>query len=62
MPAVSRSRAPRLPHVPSAAGPPERAVAAPELAELRETTVDWYRTAARDLPWRRPDCSPWGSW
>jgi A/G-specific adenine glycosylase len=21
--------------------------------------LDWYRTSARDLPWRRPDASPW---
>ncbi|WP_092607062.1 A/G-specific adenine glycosylase [Raineyella antarctica] len=23
-------------------------------------TLDWYAGQARDLPWRRPDCSPWG--
>ena len=23
-------------------------------------TLDWYDTNARDLPWRRPDCTPWG--
>ncbi|WP_371440485.1 A/G-specific adenine glycosylase [Corynebacterium sp. HMSC067D03] len=22
--------------------------------------VDWYRANARDLPWRKPDTSPWG--
>lgn len=22
-------------------------------------TIRWYATAARDLPWRRPDASPW---
>lgn len=22
--------------------------------------LDWYADQARDLPWRRPDCSPWG--
>lgn len=22
--------------------------------------LDWYAGHARDLPWRRPDCSPWG--
>jgi len=24
-----------------------------------DTVLDWYSTAARDLPWRRPDASPW---
>lgn len=23
-------------------------------------TLDWYAVHARDLPWRHPDCSPWG--
>ena len=23
-------------------------------------TLHWYDTNARDLPWRRPDCTPWG--
>jgi len=27
---------------------------------LHEPVLDWYRTAGRDLPWRRPDCTPWG--
>jgi A/G-specific adenine glycosylase len=22
--------------------------------------LDWYARHARDLPWRRPECSPWG--
>jgi len=22
--------------------------------------LDWYGTNARDLPWRRPDATPWG--
>lgn len=24
-----------------------------------DTLISWYRTSARDLPWRRPDASPW---
>lgn len=24
-----------------------------------DTVLDWYGVAARDLPWRRPDASPW---
>jgi A/G-specific adenine glycosylase len=24
-----------------------------------ETVLDWYEEAARDLPWRRPEASPW---
>ena len=26
---------------------------------LAPTVVRWYATAARDLPWRRPDAGPW---
>ncbi len=25
-----------------------------------EAVMAWYDSHARDLPWRRPDCSPWG--
>jgi A/G-specific adenine glycosylase len=25
-----------------------------------DTLVDWFDSHARDLPWRRPDCTPWG--
>lgn len=28
--------------------------------DLHEPILGWYATAARDLPWRRPDCPPWG--
>ena len=27
---------------------------------LRERVNGWYAQAGRDLPWREPDCSPWG--
>ncbi|WP_353509275.1 A/G-specific adenine glycosylase [Intrasporangium sp.] len=27
---------------------------------LRERVNRWYAQAGRDLPWRDPDCSPWG--
>jgi A/G-specific adenine glycosylase len=27
---------------------------------LHEAVVGWFDDAARDLPWRHPDCSPWG--
>jgi A/G-specific adenine glycosylase len=29
-------------------------------AVLHERVLDWYADHARDLPWRRPDASPWG--
>ncbi len=29
-------------------------------ATLREPVLDWYADHARDLPWRRPDATPWG--
>ncbi|MCI9887161.1 A/G-specific adenine glycosylase [Micrococcales bacterium 31B] len=27
---------------------------------LCELATQWFATTARDLPWRRPDCTPWG--
>jgi A/G-specific adenine glycosylase len=36
-----------------------RPVAAPA-ALLHERVLAWYDEHGRDLPWRRPDCSPWG--
>jgi A/G-specific adenine glycosylase len=27
---------------------------------LQLSIPEWFRTAARDLPWRRPECTPWG--
>ncbi|WP_289781764.1 A/G-specific adenine glycosylase [Ornithinimicrobium faecis] len=27
---------------------------------IRTPLLDWYAEHARDLPWRRADCSPWG--
>lgn len=27
---------------------------------LHAPILAWYATNARDLPWRRPDCGPWG--
>jgi len=32
----------------------------PEPTFLREPILDWYAENARDLPWRRPDATPWG--
>lgn len=29
-------------------------------AALRAEVIAWFDEAGRDLPWRRPDCSPWG--
>lgn len=31
-----------------------------ELAGLHQALDHWFTQAARDLPWRDPDCSPWG--
>ena len=31
-----------------------------QLTELHESLAQWFATVARDLPWRSPDCSPWG--
>lgn len=34
--------------------------ASPDARDLHEPLLTWYAGAARDLPWRRPGCSPWG--
>ncbi|TFV61845.1 A/G-specific adenine glycosylase [Geodermatophilus sp. DF01-2] len=31
----------------------------PSSSEVGEVLVDWFATAARDLPWRRADVDPW---
>lgn len=36
------------------------APAPPEPAAVTARVIDWYADHARDLPWRRDDCSPWG--
>jgi A/G-specific adenine glycosylase len=38
--------------------PPPPALAAP-LPLLHAAVLDWYAEHARDLPWRRPDATPW---
>ena len=30
------------------------------MEELHEQVLSWYDEAARDLPWRRPEATPWG--
>ncbi|MBW3084802.1 Adenine DNA glycosylase [Austwickia sp. TVS 96-490-7B] len=32
----------------------------PDAYELHRPVIDWYHQHARDLPWRHPDCTPWG--
>ena len=27
---------------------------------VHQRVIDWFSEAARDLPWRRPECTPWG--
>ncbi len=34
--------------------------ASPSARALHEPLLAWYAAAARDLPWRRPECTPWG--
>src|SRR5690554_3752768 len=31
-----------------------------DAAELVAVAVGWFDSHARDLPWRDPECSPWG--
>lgn len=44
----------------SDAGPDGAGSDEPRLRELHTALLDWYAGAARPLPWRDPDCSPWG--
>jgi len=32
----------------------------PGLGGLHRRVTDWFAVNARDLPWRRPECTPWG--
>lgn len=31
-----------------------------DLPAIQSAVLSWYAVHGRDLPWRRPDCSPWG--
>lgn len=33
---------------------------APHPAEVHTRVIGWFEEQARDLPWRRPECTPWG--
>lgn len=50
--AATRSTGPRTP-LTTLAGPDPH-------ADLRDAVGRWFVANARDLPWRRDDCSPWG--
>ena len=47
------------PTAPSSPTPPGAAPALPDGRPVGEALVDWYTTAARDLPWRRPGVDAW---
>ncbi|WP_233548583.1 HhH-GPD family protein [Galactobacter valiniphilus] len=32
----------------------------PQASALRRSIISWFQENGRDLPWRRPECSPWG--
>lgn len=32
----------------------------PDLTALQDEVLDWFAAHGRDLPWRDPDCPPWG--
>lgn len=44
----------------SAATAPAPSPEPAEAALLHRTIRDWFTVSARDLPWRRSECSPWG--
>ncbi|TFI27867.1 A/G-specific adenine glycosylase, partial [Micrococcus endophyticus] len=41
--------------VPETAVPPSV-----DVPRLHDAVLDWFAVHARDLPWRSPDCPPWG--
>lgn len=41
-----------------APGPP--APSPDDAQAITGSVIDWFAQHARDLPWRRPECSPWG--
>jgi A/G-specific adenine glycosylase len=47
------------PTAPSSPRPPGGLPTLPDGRPAGEALVDWYATAARDLPWRRPGVDPW---
>jgi A/G-specific adenine glycosylase len=47
-------------HAGSRSEPPRRAVARSAAVSLAALVLDWYPAHARDLPWRRPETTPWG--
>ena len=57
-----RPRRPRGPVPPRRVEHPRtlRVSASPSTSALHERVLEWYAAQARDLPWRRPDASPWG--
>ena len=32
----------------------------PHPRDVRRAVIEWFGRCGRDLPWREPDCSPWG--
>jgi A/G-specific adenine glycosylase len=42
------------------AAPPRAGPGTAGHAALHPRVLDWYAASARDLPWRRPEASPWG--
>jgi len=32
----------------------------PDPTLVHERVIEWFETNARELPWREPDCTPWG--
>lgn len=51
---------PRVPHATRRQDGLNRVGRLERLASVHVRIADWYAVAGRDLPWRRPDCSPWG--
>lgn len=55
-PAATQSRA----HQPEPQRPEAKRPEAKQLDALHLELDGWFAANARDLPWREPDCSPWG--
>jgi A/G-specific adenine glycosylase len=40
--------------------PEDARASAAQNSDMVSAVVEWFDVNARDLPWRRPECSPWG--
>ena len=55
---ISMTSSPRIPNPRAVSTAPHVSFA--QIEQLHQLVGDWFIANARDLPWRRADCSAWG--